>query len=246
MNIKKTIFHKKENLWVFSNHLLKKIDEHIKKGWKVLIISLTKKSAEEIAHMLLSKWYKAYYLHSEIDTLERYQIIKNLRSWKIDILVGINLLREWIDIPEVSFIAILDADNEWFLRSSTALIQIIWRAARNPNSEVVLYADRITKSMFEALKETYRRRQIQLEYNKKHNITPQKAISSIKNLEATKDDSIYILSKTPSKKIKKITKKEKQLILEELEKQLKIAIKNWEFEKAAQLRDQIIKIKKNR
>ncbi len=237
----KILFWEKKSVWTFFNHMLKKLDEHISKWWRCLIITTTKKSAEEISNLLLEKWYKAYFLHSEIDTLERFEIIKKLRSGKIDVLVGVNLLREWIDIPEVTFIAILDADQEWFLRSTTALIQIIWRAARNPNSEVVLYADKVTNAMKEAVLETHRRRSIQEEFNKKHWITPKMAISNIKNLEAAKDDDIDIFAKKEKnkKKLKRMTKKEKEIILKTLEEQLKIAIDNWEFEKAAEIRDQI-------
>jgi len=241
--LEKILFWEKKSVWTFFDHMLQKIDEHNKKWWRSLIITTTKRSAEEVANLLVEKWYKAYFLHSEIDTLERFEIIKKLRSWKIDILVWVNLLREWIDIPEITFIWILDADNEWFLRSTTALIQIIWRAARNPNSEVALYADKITNSMYEAIMETYRRRQIQQEYNKKHNINPTIAQSNIKNLEAAKDDDIDIFQKKENKKkLKRTTKKEKEMILKNLEEQLKIAIDNWEFEKAAEIRDQIKEI----
>lgn len=245
-NIEKILFWEKKNVWTFFDHIIFKIDEHMKKWWRSLLITTTKRSAEEISNLLIEKWYKAYFLHSEVDTLERFEIIKWLRSWKIDILVWVNLLREWIDLPEVTFIWILDADNEWFLRSTTALIQIIWRAARNPNSEVALYADKITNSMYEAILETYRRRKIQEEYNKKNWIKPEIAISNIKNLEATRDDDINIFAKKENKKkLKKMTKKEKQMILSNLEEQLKLAIKNWEFEKAAELRDQIKEISEN-
>lgn len=246
--LEKILFWEQKSVGTFFDHMLMKIQEHIKKWGRILIITTTKRSAEEVANLLLEKWYKAYFLHSEVDTLERFEIIKKLRSWQIDILVWVNLLREWIDIPEVTFIGILDADNEWFLRSTTALIQIIWRAARNPNSEVALYADKITKSMYEAIMETYRRRTIQEEYNKKHNIIPQIAKSNIKNLEAAKDDDIDIFTKQEEKKkkkLKRMTKKEKEIILKNLEEQLKQAIDNWEFEKAAILRDQIKEITDN-
>ena len=241
----KILFWEKNSVWTFFDHMLLKIKEHKEKDWRILIITTTKRSAEEVANLLLEKWYKAYFLHSEIDTLERFEIIKKLRNWKIDILVWVNLLREWIDLPEVTFIWIFDADNEWFLRSKTALIQIIWRAARNPNSEVVLYADKITNSMYDAIMETYRRRQVQMEYNKKYWIVPEIAISNIKNLQATKDDSIDIFQKRENdkkKKLKRMTKKEKEMILKNLEQQLKQAIDTWEFEKATELRDQIIEI----
>ena len=240
----KILFWEKKSVWTFFDHMIMKINQHIKNGWRCLIITTTKKSAEEISSLLLEKWYKAYFLHSEIDTLERFEIIKKLRRGDIDILVWVNLLREWIDLPEVTFIAILDADQEGFLRSTTALIQIIWRAARNPNSEVVLYADKVTQAMYEAVMETYRRRTIQEEFNKKHWITPQMAISNIKNLEAAKDEEIDIFEKKAKnkKKLKKMTKKEKEIILANLNQQLKQAIDNWEFEKAAQIRDQIKEI----
>lgn len=158
--------------------------------------------------------------------------------------MGINLLREWIDLPEVSLIVILDADKEWFLRSTTSLVQIIWRAARNPDSEVVLYGDNFTESMIKALYETYRRRSIQIQYNQKHKISPSKAISNIKAIESVKTDEALKqdftwLQKGKRKKLKRMTKAEKSIILDELGKQLQIAIANREFEKAAVIRDQI-------
>lgn len=228
----------------FIDHLFSKIDYHISKWWRILLLTLTKKSSEEISNFLVSKWYKTYYLHSEIDTIDRWEIIKKLKSWEIDILVGINLLREWIDLPEVSFIGILDADKEWFLRSTTSLIQIIWRAARNPDSEVVLYADAFTWSMTKALWETYRRRNIQHSFNVDHNIVPEKAISNVKSLEVVKTDedlnqNYNLMTRGKVKRLKRLTKKEKEIILIDLRKQLDEAIKTWEFEKAAQIRDQI-------
>ena len=246
-DLEKIMFREKKSVGTFFDHMLMKIKEHTEKWWRCLIITTTKKSAEEVANLLLEKGYKAYFLHSEIDTLERFEIIKKLRTGQIEVLVWVNLLREWIDLPEVTFIWILDADQEGFLRSTTALIQIIWRAARNPNSEVVLYADKITNAIYEAVMETYRRRTIQEEYNKKHWITPQIAISNIKNLEAAKDDEIDIFAKKTEnkKKLKKMTKKEKEFILANLQQQLKQAIDNWEFEKAALLRDQIKEIQEN-
>lgn len=230
----------------FLEHLYGKLDEHIAKKGKVLVLTLTKKSAEEISSFLLSKWYKAYYLHSEVSTIDRWDIIKKLRTWVIDILVGINLLREGIDLPEVSLIAILDADKEWFLRSTTSLIQIIGRAARNPNSEVVLYADHWTEAIIKSLRETYRRRNIQITYNKANNITPQLAISNVKNLGIVKTDDDFlpeqIFSHMPhgnDKHLKRLTKKEKEIIMLNLKQQLDEAISAWEFEKAAVIRDQI-------
>lgn len=230
----------------FIDHLFSKIDYHISKDGRVLILTLTKRSAEEITNFFVSKWYKTYYLHSEIDTIDRWDIIKKLKTWQIDILIWINLLREWIDLPEVSFIWILDADKEWFLRSTTSLIQIIWRAARNPNSEVCLYAEQFTASITKSLYETYRRRQIQQEYNLKHWITPQKAISNIKDLNVVKSDdelqNIPIWAKSKMKKLKRMTKKEKDIILKDLKSQLDQAIANRDFESAAIIRDQIKEI----
>lgn len=228
---------------VFIDHMFAKIDHHIAKNGRILILTLTKKSSEEIANFLIAKWYKTYYLHSEISTFDRWEIIKKLRTWEIDVLVGINLLREWIDMPEVSMIAILDADKEWFLRSTTSLVQIIGRAARNPNSEVILYADNMTESMSKALFETYRRRNTQINYNTKHNITPSQAISNVKSLDAVKTDdnlqSFDSLTRGKNKKLKRMTKKEKEIIMKDLKSQMDTAIANREFEKAAVFRDQI-------
>jgi excinuclease ABC subunit B len=228
----------------FIDHLLSKLDEHISKNWKILILTLTKKSSEEITNYLVSKWYKAYYLHSEIVTMDRWEILKKLKTWEIDIIVWVNLLREWIDLPEVSFLAILDADKEWFLRSSTSLIQIIGRASRNPNSEVVLYADQFTESMIKSLRETYRRRKIQDEFNKKYNITPKKATSNIKDLESVRTDQdlgqhFSAITKWKVKRLKRMTKKEKEFISKNLKKQMDLAIKEWRFEDATVIRDQI-------
>ncbi len=228
----------------FIDNLFEKIDYHKSQLWRSLILTLTKKSAEEINNFFLSKWYRSYYLHSEIDTIERWDIIKKLKSGEIDILVGINLLREWIDLPEVTFIWILDADKEGFLRSTTSLVQNIWRAARNPNSEVVLYADNFTGSIIKALRETYRRRSLQKDYNKKHWIEPQKAISNIKSLDVVKTDQEVefqpqVVNQWKKKRIKKMTKKEKEIIHKDLKTRLDEHIKNWEFEEAAKIRDQI-------
>lgn len=230
----------------FIDHMLQKTDEHIEKGHRVLVLALTKKSSEEINNFMLSKWYKSFYLHSEVDTIDRWEIIKKLKSGEIDVLVWVNLLREGIDLPEVGFIAILDADKEWFLRSTTALIQNIWRAARNPNSEVALYADRLTASMTKSLRETYRRRTIQQEYNIKHDITPTQAQSNVKELETVRSDEdlqkhkdFQLVRQGKAKKLKRMTKKEKAMIAEELRKQLDTAIAEWRFEDAAVLRDQL-------
>jgi len=233
-----------EKVPAFIDHMFKKIDEHISQKWRILILTLTKRSSEEITNFLVEKWYRAFYLHSEISTIDRREIIKKLKSWEIDIIVWINLLREWIDLPEVSMIAILDADKQWFLRSTTALIQNIWRASRNPKWEVVLYADQFTEAMTKALRETYRRRWAQKDYNKKHNIIPSIATSNIKNLESVKTDEelaqwFSALTKWKVKKLKRMTKKEKDMISKKLRIQLDQLIKDRKFEEATFVRDQL-------
>lgn len=244
-----TFLHNKDYLSLkkdlpFLDHMFWKIDHHIWEGWKILLLTLTKKSSEEITSFLLSKWYRAYYLHSEIQTIERWEIIKKLRTGEIDILVWINLLREGIDMPEVTFIALLDADKEWFLRSKTSLIQIIGRAARNPKWEVIMYADYFTEAMTLALWETYRRRYKQDAFNIKHGINPMIASSNVKELDVVKDwkdrtQEFSSMQVRDTKKLKKMTKKEKEMILLDLKRQLDDAIATWEFEKAAIVRDQI-------
>lgn len=232
----------------FLEHLFTKIDAHIGQWGRILLLTLTKKSSEEITNFLVSRGYKAYYLHSEIATMDRWDIIKKLRNGEIDILVGINLLREGIDLPEVSLVAILDADKEWFLRSTTSLIQIIGRAARNPHGEVILYADMMTESMIKSLWETHRRRQIQHTFNQKNNITPSIASSNVKNLETVKTDEDLKQSfdslqiRWQNKRLKRMTKKERDMILTDLKKQLDQAIQTWDFESAVVLRDQIKEI----
>jgi excinuclease ABC subunit B len=229
----------------FIDHMLAKINDTIARGDRCLILTLTKKSSEEVTNYMLSKGYKSFYLHSEVDTIDRREIIKKLKTGQIDVLVGVNLLREGIDLPEVGFIAILDADKEGFLRSTTALVQNIGRAARNPNSEVALYADYMTESMVKALRETYRRRNIQIEHNSKHGITPSIAISNVKNLEDVRTDAelvpqdFHLFTKGKVKKLKRMTKKEKEMIASDLKKQLDAAIGEWRFEDAAIIRDQL-------
>lgn len=243
-----TTVQQAQPLPAFLDHLYGKLDEHIAKKGKILILTLTKKSAEEVSSFLISKWYRAYYLHSEVSTIDRWDIIQKLRTGAIDILVGINLLREGIDLPEVTLISILDADKEWFLRSTTSLIQIIGRAARNPNSEVILYADQRTESIIKALWETYRRRKIQMSFNIANNITPQMAISNVKSLDVVKTDDnlkeelkqdFWLITRGKVKRLKRLTKKEKEIIMLDLKQQLDDAIATWEFERAASIRDQI-------
>jgi excinuclease ABC subunit B len=213
--------------------LLKEVKKQIKNNHRTLITTLTKRSAEEFTDYLSEQGIKVRYLHSEIDTLERIEIIRDLRLGKFDVLVGINLLREGLDLPEVAFIAILDADKQGFLRSSQALIQTIGRCARNINGHVYMYADRITDAMKEAMEETERRRKKQLEYNKKHGITPQTIKKAIKDITFHK--------KEEEKRVKpgKVPKDEVRHLIKTLEDRMDLAVQNLEFEKAAELRDEI-------
>ena len=219
--------------------IIERINRQLQKNERTLITTLTIRMAEDLTAYLKERGYKVAYLHSETKTLERTQIIYELRKGKYDILVGINLLREGLDIPEVSLVMILDADSEGFLRSSRSLIQIIGRASRNANGEVVMYANHITDSMKEAINETNRRRKIQMEYNDANGIIPQTIIKDIKEPIKLKEDyKDYVTSKS-----KKISKKEKQLLIADLEKQMKQAAKELDFEKAMELRDIIFELK---
>ena len=217
--------------------LVDEIDEVISKNQRVMVVTLTIKDAENLTNFLKERGYKVSYLHNETKTLERTQIIYNLRKGKFDILVGINLLREGLDIPEVSLIAILDADKEGFLRSERSLIQIIGRAARNVDGRVIMYASKITDSMQKAINETNRRRAIQEQYNKDHNIIPQTIIKEIREPLKIKDKSINL------DKNNKMTRSEKELYIKEVEKQMRKAAKELDFEKAANLRDILFELK---
>lgn len=222
--------------------LLGEIQDRIAKNERVLITTLTKKMSEDLTDYLKDVGIKVNYLHSEVKTLERIEIIRDLRLGKFDVLVGINLLREGLDIPEVSLVAILDADKEGFLRSERSLIQTIGRAARNENGRVIMYADRITRSMGIAIEETQRRRSIQEAYNKEHGITPktiQKGVRDvIRATTAAEEPETY--EATPAKKM---TKKEREKIIAKMEAEMKEAAKALDFERAAELRDLLLELK---
>ncbi len=228
--------------------LIEQIRQRIKKNQRVLVTTLTKRLSEDLANHLQEIGLKAYYLHSEVETFERIEIIQDLRLGKYDVLVGINLLREGLDLPEVSLIAILDADKEGYLRSDTALIQTMGRAARHIDGHVIMYADRITGSMKRAIEETKRRRKIQQDYNKKNKITPESIQKEIKELrfKATTDKRQLTNNQrlTLINKIKSASAEEIRHIVNDLTEQMELAAKNLEFEKAADLRDEIEKLKK--
>ena len=218
--------------------LVGEIKDRIEKNERVLITTLTIRMAEELTNYLKDIDIKVAYLHTEVKTLERLRIIRDLRLGKYDCVVGINLLREGIDIPEVSLIAILDADKEGFLRSERSLIQTIGRCARNSNGKCIMYADKITDSMRKAIDETERRRNIQEKYNKEHGIIPKTIIKEIRELISNVDDS-----KTSKKTNTKIPKKERELNIEEIEQEMREAARNLDFERAMELRDILFEMK---
>ncbi|MDR6121667.1 excinuclease ABC subunit B [Bacillus sp. SLBN-46] len=223
--------------------LIGEIHERVKKNERVLVTTLTKKMSEDLTDYLKEIGIKVQYLHSEVKTLERIEIIRELRMGKYDVLIGINLLREGLDIPEVSLITILDADKEGFLRSERSLIQTIGRAARNANGHVIMYADRMTNSMELAIGETRRRRIIQEEYNEKHGITPktiQKAIREvIRATHAAEEQEEY----TPAASFSKMNKKEREKLIATMEQEMKVEAKALNFERAAELRDLLLELK---
>ncbi len=227
--------------------LLDEINERSKRNERVLITTLTKKMSEDLTDYLKEAGVKVNYLHSEIKTLERIEIIRELRLGTYDALVGINLLREGLDIPEVSLVTILDADKEGFLRSERALIQTIGRAARNSEGRVIMYADRYTDSMNKAIEETERRREKQMAYNEEHNITPktiQKGIRDVIRATQASEESLSFMDKVTEGK--KLTKEEKLTLLATLEKEMKESAKALDFERAAELRDTILELKAER
>ncbi len=220
--------------------LIAEISKRIERGERVLVTTLTKRFAEELTEYLTSKKFKVKYMHSDIDTLERIEIIRGLRKGEFDILVGINLLREGLDLPEVSLVAILDADKEGFLRSERSLIQTIGRASRNINGTAILYADRITESIDKAVRETGRRREKQLEFNRQNNITPKSIIKRVSDIKFRIYNNDYFEYDDVSEKdLKNIEKK-----IATLRKEMLKCASNLEFEKAAEIRDEIRKYEK--
>lgn len=223
--------------------LIGEIHQVIQKNQRVLVTTLTKKMAEDLTSYLKDVNIKVRYLHSDIDTLERMEIIRDLRLGVFDVLVGINLLREGLDLPEVALVAILDADKEGFLRSETSLIQTIGRAARNIHGKVIMYADQITDSMRRAIDETNRRRKIQEDHNRKHNITPQGIVKKVRDIiEATKaaEDTVkYGMEESPEK----LAREDILDIIAKLEREMREAAANLQFERAAELRDKILELK---
>ena len=228
--------------------LISEIRDRAEKNERTLITTLTKKMAEDLTEYLTEHGVRVRYMHSDIDTLERIEIIRDLRLGRFDALIGINLLREGLDIPEVSLVAVLDADKEGFLRSSTSLIQTIGRAARNASGKVILYADSITKSMRSAIDETARRRKIQTDYNEKHNIKPQTVNKAVKDiLNMISSGSTVTDGSSSDQSSKKISAEDipgLQKSISDTEKQMLKAAEDMEFEIAAALRDQMYDLKR--
>ena len=229
--------------------LLAEINARVARGERALVTTLTKRMAEDLADYLKEAGVRTHYLHSEIDTLERIEILRDLRLGVYDVVVGINLLREGLDLPEVSLVAILDADKEGFLRSEGSLIQTIGRAARHVDGQVIMYADTMTRSMKAAIDETYRRRAIQLEHNEAHGIQPRGIVKEIKDLTdrvkaVAEERAEYRTDGGAPGIIAQIPRDELARMIKDLESQMKTAARNLEFEKAALLRDQIVELRR--
>ena len=230
--------------------LLNEIRQRVEKKQRVLVTTLTKKMAEDLADYIQELNIKVHYLHSEIDTIERVEILRDLRQGVYDVVVGINLLREGLDLPEVSLVAILDADKEGFLRSEGSLIQTIGRAARHVEGSVIMYADTVTRSMQRAIDETNRRRKLQTAFNESHNITPRGIVKDVRTLseriKAMSGANVEVAdAKAMATALAGIPKEEALRLIKDLESQMRAAAKQLEFEKAAQLRDQIIEIRRS-
>ena len=224
--------------------LVGEVNKEVEKGNKILITTLTKRMAEDLTDYMKELGIRVKYLHSDIDTLERTEIIRDMRLNVFDVLVGINLLREGLDIPEITLVAILDADKEGFLRSETSLIQTIGRAARNSDGRVIMYGDTITDSMRLAIDETMRRRKLQQEYNEAHGITPQTIKKAVRDLISI-SKSVAETEKKLIKDPESMNKKELQKLIKDVEKQMRAAAADLNFEMAAELRDKMIELRKN-
>ena len=227
------------------DNLLSEIYQVVSRREKILVTTLTKKMAEELTAYLKEMSVRVQYLHSDIHTLQRAELLDDLKQDKYDVLVGVNLLREGLDLPEVSLVVILDADKEGFLRSRTSMIQTIGRAARNENGKVIMYADNITKSMQAAIEETNRRREKQIAYNTQHNISPKSIKKDFRQLITTtkvSEEEANYNAKTGKKTAPKLTVKQMQTMIKKLTKQMQVAAKEWNFEEAKELRDQITKL----
>ena len=227
--------------------LIAEINQRVQKGERILVTTLTKRMAEDLSEYLMESGIKVHYLHSEVDTLDRIGILRDLRMGVFDVIVGINLLREGLDLPEVSLVAILDADKQGFLRSATALIQTIGRAARNVNGRVIMYADKITDAMNQAIDETNRRREKQVAHNVKYGIEPASIVKAVRDLTDRLSSSHAVAEERAAYgaggKSGKLPKNELRHMIKELETQMKEAAKNLEFERAALLRDQVFELK---
>ena len=226
--------------------LLNEIRHREEAGERVLVTTLTKKMAEDLTDYLLESGVKARYLHSEIDTLERIRIVRELRLGEYDVLVGVNLLREGLDLPEVSLVAILDADKEGFLRGQTALIQTIGRAARNVNGKVLLYADKLTEAIKGAIDETNRRREIQLRYNEEHGITPESIVKGVSDIaEFLALEAPHVPGKRRrGREVEGMSPHELEKLVATLEEEMRAAAEELRFEYAAKLRDEIKELRR--
>lgn len=224
--------------------LIKEVNKEVEQHHKILITTLTKRMAEDLTDYMRDVGIRVRYLHSDIDTLERAQIIRDMRLDVFDVLVGINLLREGLDIPEITLVAILDADKEGFLRSETSLIQTIGRAARNSEGHVIMYAEHMTDSMKKAISETERRRSIQKAYNKEHGITPTTIKKAVRDLIAV-SKAVAETEQKLEKDPESMSRKELTKLIAQVEKQMRTAAAELNFEQAALLRDKMIELKKN-
>ncbi|KKP91906.1 MAG: excinuclease ABC subunit B, excinuclease ABC subunit B [candidate division WS6 bacterium GW2011_GWC1_36_11] len=221
--------------------VITEINKNVANGQRVLVTTLTKRMAEDLTDYLKDSGIKVQYLHSDIDTVERVEILRELRLGKYDVIVGINLLREGIDLPEVSLVIILDADKEGFLRSKTSLVQTIGRAARHVQGRVIMYADNMTDSMKYAISETNRRRKYQKKYNEEHGITPTSIVKEIRGSLVEKEEEINV----DDEYVEKLDQKQKRLLIKKLEAKMLLAADGMQFEKAAEYRDQIKEIQSN-